>query len=85
MDTLVSTKMLGTEGHMDRIQLRWSNFSMILPTYPGKVPQTSPVFPQGSAKKEIPKQKLLVKGQGYFLGGHVGEILELSNKKIKNL
>lgn len=40
-------------------------FSMILPTYPGKIPKRLPLSP----KTEIPKQKLLVKGPfGIFQG-----------------
>ena len=46
---------------------------MILPTYPGKVPKR---LPQAPTKKEIPKQKLLVKFLGYLPGGYVGEILD---------
>ena len=39
--------------------------SMILPRYHGKIPQTSPK----PAKKEIPKQKLVLKGPfGIFQG-----------------
>ena len=50
--------------------------SMILPTYPGQIPQTSPFTP---TKKEIPKHKLLVKFPGAHLpGGPVGEILGIT-------
>ena len=47
--------------------------SMILPTYPGKIPQTS----LNPTKKDIPKHKLLVKGPFGIFQGYVGEILEL--------
>ena len=56
--------------------------SMILPTYPGKIPQTSP-NPHNS--KEIPKHKLLVihvRGP-IFQGYYVGEILEFRNYKSR--
>ena len=55
--------------------------SMILPTYPGKIPQTSPK-PHNS--KEIPKHKLLVihvRGP-IFQGYYVGKILEFRNYNL---
>ena len=55
------------------IPLRTTTYSMILPTYPGKIPQTSPKPPQ--RKKFL--HKLLVKRPGYLPGGPVGEILDL--------
>ena len=54
-----------------RYQRTGSN-SMLLPTYPGKIPQTSPFTPK---KKEF-LHKLLVKHPGYQTQGYVGEILD---------
>ena len=55
------------------------SFSMILPIYPGKIPQTSP---NPDYSKEIPKQNCWWRVRGTFQG--YGEILEFW-KILKNL
>ncbi len=51
---------------------------MIFPTYPGKIPHSSP----NPHKEKTILYELLVKGPGYLPGGSVGEILDTSNYRV---